>query len=360
MSNILDAATAHLASLPLHLKTRYSAELIRKMVYEIIKLRIEVDQQHKDMSSPGSSNRLINGEAERQSPASDRDEAMPPDVSQPDNGLAAGGRGPNICQRLRRWCIATDAESAQDLMDEAADEIERLRITADEREAIEWYAGYGRDGLHAATLRKLLGRTNHDAAPEAIARTDPSESSVPLGNGGGCGGTDKPVTLPAVGTGNTTLDGAPAAEAGAGKPQISHPQAGNTQTAPPCVETDGPPSKGEGFHIPDSRTRLSEAEIGALEYVVEEGRIASMDDYGVLRSLLVRVRPEWESQSYEKNDEKRINTAMDRDTTPGDGSVQGEGTLTDEEREALEFAVETGRVATHDAATLRNLLERLT
>jgi hypothetical protein len=33
--------------------------------------------------------------------------------------------------------------------------------------------------------------------------------------------------------------------------------------------------------------------------------------------------------------------------------------LTDEEREALEFAVETGRVATHDTAILRTLLERL-
>jgi len=99
--------------------------------------------------------------------------------------------------------------------------------------------------------KRVLYDTNHDAAPAAIA--SPSESSVPLG--GGCGGTDKPVTLPAVGTGNTTLDGAPAAEAGAGKPQISHPQAGNTQTAPPCVETDGPPSKGEGLHVPYSRTR---------------------------------------------------------------------------------------------------------
>jgi len=135
--------------------------------------------------------------------------------------------------------------------------------------------------------------STHDAVPEAIA--SPSESSVPLGNGGGCGGIDKPVTLPAMGTGNTTLDGALAAEAGAGKPQISHPQAGNTQTAPPCVETDGPPSKGEGLHIPDSRTRLSESEIDALEYVVEQGRIACMDDYGILRSLLVRVRPEWEN-----------------------------------------------------------------
>jgi hypothetical protein len=151
-----------------------------------------------------------------------------------------------------------------------------------------------RERHHIPDAGKMVeNTTNHDAAPEAIA--SPSESSVPLGNGGGCGGIDKPVTLPAKGTGNTTLDGAPAVEAGAGKPQISHPQAGNTQTAPPCVETDGPPSKGEGLHIPDSRTRLSESEIDALEYVVEEGRIASMDDYGILRSLLVRVRPEWEN-----------------------------------------------------------------
>jgi hypothetical protein len=78
-------------------------------------------------------------------------------------------------------------------------------------------------------------RTNHDAAPAAKARTDSASC------GRGCDGTDKPVTLPAMGTGN-----------------------------------------------------LSEAEIDALEYVVEEGRIASMDDYGVLRSLLVRVRTEWE------------------------------------------------------------------
>lgn len=92
-------------------------------------------------------------------------------------------------------------------------------------------------------------RTNHDAAPEAIA--SPSESSVPLGNGGGCGGIDKPVTLPAMGTGD----------------------------------------------IPVSRTGLSEAEIDALEYVVEEGRIASMDDYGILRSWLIRLRPEWEAAS---------------------------------------------------------------
>jgi hypothetical protein len=39
---------------------------------------------------------------------------------------------------------------------------------------------------------------------------------------------------------------------------------------------------------------LSQAETDALEYVVEKGRIASNIDYGVLRSLLIRLRPEWE------------------------------------------------------------------
>lgn len=62
-----------------------------------------------------------------------------------------------------------------------------------------------------------------------------------------------------------------------------------------CAAESAIPDCGTG-DIPDSRTRLSEAEIDALEYVVEEGRIASMDDYGILRSLLVRVRPEWEAK----------------------------------------------------------------
>jgi len=222
-------------------------------------------------------------------------------------------------------------------------------------------------------------QANHDAVPEAIARTDPSESSVPLGNGGGCGGTDKPVTLPAVGTGEI-----------------------------PCSRTRGRVG-----------TILSEAEIDALEYVVEEGRIACMDDYGILRSLLVRVRPEWEAadsvspfakpetdspqpvatpqthatpgegsvpRSYEKSDEKRV--VCDTKQEPVAWAIlhlehqfvsllrevaearnvfsaplvplYRSPTLTDAERDALEFAVETGRVATHDAAPLRSLLERLT
>ena len=103
----------------------------------------------------------------------------------------------------------------------------------------------------------------------------------------------------------------------------------------------------------------SKAEIDALEFVVEEGRTASIDDYGILRSWLIRLRPEWESQSYEESNEKRMNTTTNRDATPGEVSVQGEGTLTDAEREAIAFAAEHFGAFKNQAATLRWLLERL-
>jgi hypothetical protein len=78
---------------------------------------------------------------------------------------------------------------ASQLMAEAAAEIERLRngaaascetvtLTDEEREAIEWFAEVRKPldsldgGEYVATLRKLLGRRNHDAVPEAKARTD--------------------------------------------------------------------------------------------------------------------------------------------------------------------------------------------
>jgi hypothetical protein len=112
---------------------------------------------------------------------------------------------------------------------------------------------------------------------------------------------------------------------------------------------------------------MSEAEIDAIECVVEDGRIASMSVYGVMRSLLVRLRPEWESESYEKSDEKHANTNTNRDTPPREGSVQGEGTVTDEEREAIEDAIKTVSEALDlmdgedclTTATLRSLLSRL-
>ena len=78
---------------------------------------------------------------------------------------------------------------------------------------------------------------------------------------------------------------------------------------------------------------LSEAEIDALEYVVVEGRIASMQDYGVLRSLLVRVRPEWEAADSvspfakpETDSPQPVEPTPPTHATPGEGSVHGEST----------------------------------
>ena len=67
----------------------------------------------------------------------------------------------DIVTRLRRWCHAVDAESAQDLMDEAASEIERLRIRDCEREAIAAAAASVMldDDSNWTTLKELLERT---------------------------------------------------------------------------------------------------------------------------------------------------------------------------------------------------------
>lgn len=71
----------------------------------------------------------------------------------------------DLTDRLRRWAIATDAVPASDLMDEAADEIGRLRLTDAEREAVksavwDYEQNDGDDGCASmvATLRGLLER----------------------------------------------------------------------------------------------------------------------------------------------------------------------------------------------------------
>lgn len=87
--------------------------------------------------------------------------------------MTAGSQ--DITARLRKWTHAIDAAPASDLMDEAAGEIEMLRmalLTDAEREAIA--AGLGALGAmyadsppisrpiyeqHAPTLRGLLERT---------------------------------------------------------------------------------------------------------------------------------------------------------------------------------------------------------
>jgi len=77
----------------------------------------------------------------------------------------------DLVTRLRRWTHDANAVPAGDLMDEAAAEIDRLRLTDAEREAIQWASdtlcvGWGdltpddkdRCRTAADTLRRMLER----------------------------------------------------------------------------------------------------------------------------------------------------------------------------------------------------------
>ena len=105
-----------------------------------------------------------------------------------DTTPAVGSVQRDLIERLRRWAVATDAVPASDLMDEAADEIARLReairrladqdatlsvqggsvtvtmdatLTDEEREVLEHeveLAEYQQRHELVATLRKLLER----------------------------------------------------------------------------------------------------------------------------------------------------------------------------------------------------------
>jgi len=66
----------------------------------------------------------------------------------------------DIVLQLRRAAVWTMMNDQRHMLDQAADEIERLRLTDAEREAVVWFAGYGCDRPlgHATTLRSLLER----------------------------------------------------------------------------------------------------------------------------------------------------------------------------------------------------------
>lgn len=144
--------------------------------------------------------------------------------------------------------------------------------------------------------------TNHDAVPEAKARTD-SATGEP-GGGGGCGGTDKPVTLPATGTGD----------------------------------------------IPCSRTRDIVARLRKWCHAVDaESAQDLMDEAATEIERLCEA----------------IRRLAAQDATlsvqGGNVTVTMDATLTDEEREAIEWATYAAeKFYEHaTAATLRSLLERL-
>lgn len=67
----------------------------------------------------------------------------------------------DIVQRLRDSATQARALDRAALLHEAADEIERLRLTDAEREAVSWFTG-GRGPVcpqYMATIRGLLERT---------------------------------------------------------------------------------------------------------------------------------------------------------------------------------------------------------
>ena len=70
--------------------------------------------------------------------------------------------------------------------------------------------------------------------------------------------------------------------------------------------------------------QLSKVEIDALQHVVEDGKLVDLGDYGRLRSLLVRLRPKWEEEGED---------APPPHATPPQGSVQGEDSVPDSRSE---------------------------
>ena len=170
----------------------------------------------------------------------------------------------DITTRLRRWTHAVDAVPASDLMDEAAAEVERLRWRLMTLESAARYAEGRRvteplpecvSGSGTVTPvaqqekdeKRAVWPTNHDAVPEAIA--------------------DSTHERP---------------------PNVRCQQAGESR----CAASGSGSGTGE---------TLSEAELDALQHVVEDGRLVDLSDYGRLRSLLVRLRPEWEGTTPPRN-----------------------------------------------------------
>jgi len=130
-------------------------------------------------SPPVASTGQINRNAASQSPGVKCGGGEPLDVSQPDNGLAAGGRGHSTQQPVawavipgavlagRAWRVTLDKTEAERLscgkmLVVPLYEQPQPTLTAEEREAIECavcQCKLGREREAAATLRNLLERT---------------------------------------------------------------------------------------------------------------------------------------------------------------------------------------------------------
>jgi len=96
----------------------------------------------------------------------------------------------DIARRLRQTranMLGTEDEQHYWDCHAAAAEIERLRLTDAEREALHWFAHYGLPEHRAATLRGLLARMSGNAALSCVGQSPstpnphatPAECTVP-------------------------------------------------------------------------------------------------------------------------------------------------------------------------------------
>jgi hypothetical protein len=184
----------------------------------------------------------------------------------------------DIAERLRHWSHGLTYDPAAGLMHEAAAEIERLRNGAAASRENEHYRGVEELGRPRRAHNPEIAGSNpaapsHEAAPEARADSD---------------------------------------EARTDKAAASHRREGTGNTP-------------------------SEAEIDALEFVVDAGGIANGWDKDILRQWLMRLRPEFYSAEAIKEGESdrpqpigspaKTNPTPMRNGTPAEGSVHGEGTV---------------------------------
>lgn len=159
----------------------------------------------------------------------------------------------DIITRLRDRAYAFKA--VDKLCEEAADEIESLRRKL---AVIERFAETG--NMFEAMFGTPVSRAGQKLSKSNSSRPNCTERD------------------------NTNHDAAPAARA----------------PADSCVPRRAVDCDSDGTDKADPLTRncgtgdISEAQIDALEFVVEEGRIANIEEYGILRQLLIRLRQEWE------------------------------------------------------------------
>jgi hypothetical protein len=215
---------------------------------------------------------------------------------------------------LKPTCPDDEAGCGVKFATAMADEIERLRLTDEEREAIEWFAEVRKPldsldgGEYVATLRKMLGRTNSPQpfAAYAVYINGEYDSSC------GPDAIDEAMEIAADCNGDVV-------------PLYRTPQ--TNATPGEC------------------------SVLGSYEKSDEKRRVLYTKQEPVAWAIL-HLEHQFVSLLREVAEARNV---FDAPLVP----LYRSPTLTDEERDALEFAVETGRVATHDAATLRKLLERL-